>query len=364
MKKKMMAMVLGVVLSMSLMACGSSETAEEVSSDSSTEETEDAESETEGETASSRIIDDTDRTMDYETGIARQKMEIVPKSEGEDITIGFACVMNDSMTYLFEAVETFDEENDDISITLVDTEGDISLEMSTIENFINMEVDAIILVPTDSTACDQISLKCTEAGIPIICTNSGMEAACWTMVGSDQYYAGQLQGEWLAENTDGTGNYCIVLGDLSNEASYARTNGVVDTLEEMAPEMNLLAQDDCGWMRDSAMEIAENWLNSDFADDINYIVSNNDEGAIGAAIACEAAGRDDILILGVDGLAAGLQYMDKGMLDFTVFQNVTAQGTTACETAVKVIRGEDVDTYIDVPMEPVTMENYKSYKTE
>lgn len=344
--KKMMAMMMALVMAISIQACGTEEKNEAAA---------------DNKTASSEIIEDVDRTMDYATDIVRQSMEITPKSENEEITIGFACVMNDMMTYLFEAVEKFDKEHDDVSISLVDTEGDLSKEMATVENFINMDVDAIILVPTDSTACDPISELCTQAGVPIICTNSGMEAPLWTMVGSAQYYAGQLQGEWLADNTDGTGNYCIVLGDLSNEASYARTNGLVDILTERCPEMKLLAQDDCGWMRDKAMEIAENWLNSEFADDINYIVSNNDEGAIGAAMACKAAGREDIKILGVDAGAAGLEYMDNGMLSFTVYQNVTAQGTEACDAAVKVIRGEEVETYIDVPMEPVTAENYKEY---
>ena len=53
--------------------------------------------------------------------------------------------------------------------------------------------------------------------------------------------------------------------------------------------------------------------------------------------------------------------MEKGNLDVTVFQDAKGQGKGAVETVAKLIKGEKVESFVWVPFELVTPENYKEY---
>jgi inositol transport system substrate-binding protein len=59
--------------------------------------------------------------------------------------------------------------------------------------------------------------------------------------------------------------------------------------------------------------------------------------------------------------ADGLAEMEKGNLDVTVFQDAKGQGKGAVETAVKLIKGEKVESFVWIPFELVTADNYKEY---
>jgi len=104
----------------------------------------------------------------------------------------------------------------------------------------------------------------------------------------------------------------------------------------------------------------ENWLST--GDQIDAVASNNDEMAIGALGAIDAAGKlGKIIVGGVDASPDALAEMDKGRLNVTVFQNAVGQGEGGIKAAIAVARGEKVDHLTWVPFELVTPENYKTY---
>ena len=93
------------------------------------------------------------------------------------------------------------------------------------------------------------------------------------------------------------------------------------------------------------------------------MAANNDEMAIGAIFAMQQAGiaMDKVCVGGIDATADALDQMQQGNLDVTVFQDVKAQGRGAIDAAVKLVKGEKVDSFVMIPYELVTPENYKSY---
>ena len=104
-----------------------------------------------------------------------------------------------------------------------------------------------------------------------------------------------------------------------------------------------------------------NWLVA--GTKIDAVVANNDEMAIGAILALQQAGKDvkKVVIAGIDATADALAEMEKGNLDVTVFQDAKGQGRGAVETVVKLIKGEKVESFVWIPFELVTPENYKDY---
>ena len=83
--------------------------------------------------------------------------------------------------------------------------------------------------------------------------------------------------------------------------------------------------------------------------------------AIAARLACIEAGREDILVIGVDGIQSALQMIKSGELDGSVFQDGNGQGKKAVELATDIAKGLEVEkeNWIDFIM--VTEENVDQF---
>ena len=117
------------------------------------------------------------------------------------------------------------------------------------------------------------------------------------------------------------------------------------------------------WQRDKGMTACENWLQS--GTHIDAVVANNDEMAVGAALAIQAAGKtDEIKVFGIDGNEAGLEEIKNGTLTATVFQP-TEQGKMAVESCLDCINGkytgEGEPEWLQVEPEIVTEENLSKF---
>jgi inositol transport system substrate-binding protein len=165
--------------------------------------------------------------------------------------------------------------------------------------------------------------------------------------------------EWIAEKLGGKGNVVIMNGNLSQEAAQMRTAGVKQVAEKF-PDITITKEDTGNWSRDQGLALMENWLST--GDQIDAVASNNDEMAIGALSAIEAAGKlGQIIVGGVDASPDALAEMDKGRLNVTVFQNAVGQGEGGIKAAIALARGETVEQITWIPYELVTPENYKDY---
>ena len=138
-----------------------------------------------------------------------------------------------------------------------------------------------------------------------------------------------------------------------------RTAGAKQVFEKF-PDIQIIKEDTGNWHRDEGLALMENWLST--GDQIDAVASNNDEMAIGAIQAIEAAGKlGQILVGGVDASPNALDEMDKGRLDVTVFQNPTAQGEGGIKAAIALAKGEQIEQITWIPFELVTPENYKDF---
>ena len=108
------------------------------------------------------------------------------------------------------------------------------------------------------------------------------------------------------------------MGILSNEGAVKRTEGNEEVLSEY-PDIKILAKEAGDWQYDKGMSITENWITA-YGDDLNAVLANNDGMAIGALQALEAAGRDDIIVVGVDAIPDAVNLVAEGKLDATVLQ--------------------------------------------
>ena len=249
-------------------------------------------------------------------------------------------------TYLQDAIREFDKAHDDVEIKLADANGDPARLLNDAETFIDQKVDALLVVPTDPNIVKVIGKKAKRAGIPLIIINrkpldEDMQFVT-SYVGSDEIEGGRIQANFIVDTLKGNpAEAAILMGPLGQDAQIKRTQGK--------------------WDRAKGLEIAENLLAAN--KNLNVVVSNNDEMAIGAVLAGRKLGLkdEDLIIVGLDATPDALDYLGKG-LDATVFQSAAGQGSAGAEMAYLAAKGEKVPAVKWVPFELVTPDKKEEYQ--
>ncbi len=250
---------------------------------------------------------------------------------------------------------------------------DVNKQLSQVQNFIAAKVDAVIVNPVDTSATAPMTKLANDAGIPIVYVNRqpiDMDAlGKGAFVGSNEVDSGTLETKevcrMLKEAGKTEANILVMQGDLANQAAVMRTKDVHDVIA--TPEcafIKVIDEQTAGWDPVKAQDLMTNWIAAGHKPDA--VISNNDNMAIGAINAMKAAGWDmkDVIVGGVDATQEALAYMKAGDLDVTVFQNAAAQGGGAVDTAMKLAKGETVQSPVWVPFELVTPANMDQYMSK
>jgi len=285
-----------------------------------------------------------------------------------DIKIGVSMSQFDDtyLTYLRESMnekaKTYPES---VQLQFEDARADVVKQLSQVESFIGQKVDAIVVNPVDTAATKRITEAAVKAGIPLVYVNrrpddQNLPQGVAT-VASDDFEAGRMQMQYLADKLGGKGDIVILLGDLANNSTINRTKGVKEVLAKY-PEIKVDQEQTGIWLRDKAMTLTNDWITQ--GRQFDAVVSNNDEMAIGAAMALKQAGvaKGSVLIAGVDGTPDGVRAVEKGELVLSVFQDAKGQAYGSVETAMKMINKEPVEQAVWVPFQLITQDNAKDFK--
>ncbi|GAB7533130.1 sugar ABC transporter substrate-binding protein [Pseudomonas sp. 3A(2025)] len=280
------------------------------------------------------------------------------------IGVSIAKVDDNFMTWVRRALEDAGKK-DDVRLQVEDAQGDVVRQLNQVHGFINQNVDAIIVLLVDTAGASNITRAATDAKIPLVYVNRRPDEqqlpAGVVAVSSNDNEAGQLQMRYLAEKMGGKGNLAIILGDLVHNSTRGRTQGVKDVLKDY-PNIKVVEEQGAEWQRDKGMDLTSNWLLAGAKFDA--IAANNDEMAIGAAMALQQAGKakGEVAVMGVDGLPDGQAAIKRGLLAGSVFQNPMGQANSAMQAAVKMIKGEAVEANVWVPYTLITPDNLATYQ--
>ncbi|MEK0083190.1 sugar ABC transporter substrate-binding protein [Benzoatithermus flavus] len=300
------------------------------------------------------------------SGVAAIGIAMMAGSATAATSIGVTMASFDDnfLTTLRQAIAAEAQAKGDVQIQFEDAQTDIGRQINQVQNFIAQGVDAIIVNPADTAATSQITKMVSAAGIPLVYVNRGPDQKKLpekvVVVVSDHTVSGRMEMEEIAKCMGGKGNVAIMLGELASNATQERTAGNKEIIAKY-PDIKVVAEQTANYQRNQAIDLMNNWLSS--GQKIDAVVANNDEMAIGAIIALQQAGvsMDKVCVGGIDATKDALDQMQKGNLDATVFQDAKGQGRAAVDAALKLVEGGKVDTYVMVPYEKVTPENYKSY---
>jgi inositol transport system substrate-binding protein len=252
----------------------------------------------------------------------------------------------------------------DIEIQFADAQGDVGRQLSQIQNFAAQDAAAIIVNAADTSATPGMTKVARDAGIPLVYVNRKPAEqtlpAGVVFVGSEDLQAGTLEMEELARLMNHRGNVAIMVGELASNGAQLRTTAVENVVAKY-PAMKVVEKQVGNFQRERGLDLMNNWLTAGVQ--IDAVAANNDEMAIGAIMAINQARikPGKILVGGVDATPDALAELAKGTLAVTVFQDARGQGRGAVDAAMKLSRGEKIDSFVWIPFELVTRENYKAY---
>ncbi|MDO4320981.1 MAG: substrate-binding domain-containing protein [Lachnospiraceae bacterium] len=289
----------------------------------------------------------------------------VSAADGGKIKIGLtdANMSNESNAIFSNAAIEYAKTMDNVELIVNDGEGDANKQIAQCESFVAQGCDVVIISPYDFDGAVTAAQVCVDAGVPVFVAKgiiADMDLV-QTYVGSNDVDAGEMEMEYIADKLDGKGNIVIIEGPTGVTGAVLRNDGIQNVLEEY-PDINVLYSQPADWYRDKAMELMENWLQ--LGADIDAVVAHNDEMALGAYDALEAAGKGDIPVIGIDGIQAAVKSVGEGKMSASILQDSKSIAEKALDVAVQIANGEEIEDTYDIPYQVITQDNYEDFLTE
>ncbi len=271
------------------------------------------------------------------TGCGRAENETEKKSIriGVSLYRGDDTFINNIRGELEKCAKAYEQENGvKVNLDIQDAKGSQNTQNDQVERFISLGCDVLCINPVDRTAASVMIDKAMAAGIPVVFFNR--QPVEEDMDRWDQLYyveavakeSAVLQGgivvdryrenpESLDLNGDGVVSYVLLEGESSHQDALIRTEWSVKTLKDGGVPVEKITGGIANWERSQASALMEQWLEK-YPGQIELILCNNDDMALGAIDAMDRAGISGICAVGIDGTTPGLEAVANGKLLGTV----------------------------------------------
>lgn len=289
-------------------------------------------------------------------------------ADGKQITMGFSQLGAES-EWRTAHTESIKQAAKDAGVNLQFSDGQQKQEnqIKAIRSFIAQGVDIIAFTPIVETGWDTVLKEAKDAGIPVIIVDRDVKLSDDSLyvakIGTDSKTEGQKAFNWIDEYMkknnktprDGGSvfNIAVLEGTVGSSVAIRRSEGFNEAMQASpdAAKYQILMSQTGEFTRQKGQEVMESFLKSGGRDKIDILFSQNDDMALGAIQAIEAAGLQpgkDITIISIDAVKGAFQAMIDGKSNCTVECN-PLQGPLLMETAKKILNGETVEknVYVD-----------------
>lgn len=277
------------------------------------------------------------------------------------------CIYNGEDTFISSLLVEFKAEAEGkVDLIIYDSQNDQNLQNDQIVELIDQGVDALIINPVDRTTSVFLVGKAKQHDIPIVIYNREPVSEDLSLfdkayyVGIDPKEQGYLEGQMAADyflshpeadiNGDGVMQLVLIRGEPGHQDAELRSSYTIKALYEAGIAFDILSEPTAMWDRVIAQEQISSLLNI-YSQEIECIISNNDDMALGAIDALKAVGYFSgdafIPVIGNDATVPALEALRQGSLYATVYNNAYLQAVAAIDLAV--LLSGDI---------PITTENF------
>ena len=270
-------------------------------------------------------------------------------------------------------------------IEIADSQNDQNTQNEQVDGFISNGVNVLIINPVNRMEAQPIIDQAKAANIPVAFINrepspemlASYEKAYY--IGAKAEESGTQSGELIAEyfkthpeadkNHDGKLQFILLKGENGHQDMILRSKYSVEAIKNEGIEPVEIASAIANWDKLQAMNIMNGFVMSIGPENIEAVLANNDEMALGAVEALKNSdynkGNSEMYIpvVGVDANASALDAMDKGEMLGTVLNDADNQGMAAVRLATALVSGKDINSigyeitdgkYIWIPYQKVT----------
>ena len=228
--------------------------------------------------------------------------------------------ISDICEYLDQEIYAYEKEHPGVKIRreIADAGGSQQEQNEQIKRFVSLDYDLLLVNIVDRTNASVIIDRAAEAGIPVIFFNREpvkedifrREGIYYE--GSDAKQSALLQADIIADtfentpevidkNGDGVIEFAMLEGESNHQDTLIRSEWVLKGLVERGIETKKIVSATANWERSQANVLVKQWM-EEYPKEIELIICNNDDMALGAWEALEETQCTDVQVVGIDGV--------------------------------------------------------------
>lgn len=277
------------------------------------------------------------------------------------------------------------EEGVTITLDISNAGGNQLTQNYQVENYIEQEYDIICINLVDRTDASVVIDMAINADIPVIFFNRELvekDLKRWDKlfyVGAAALESGIMQGqivvdycsenfEQVDKNKDGILQYVILEGEPGHQDALIRTEYVINTISKSGIPLQKIEDEIANWNRAQAETKMTQWLKEYRNNEIDIVIANNDDMALGAI---DAIKKQEVLnppiVVGIDGTKVGLEAVKNEEMIGTVLNDAQEQARGIVDLAYFLAFGEKMPEdivdrkYIRKKYYMITQENVDIY---
>jgi ABC-type sugar transport system substrate-binding protein len=241
-----------------------------------------------------------------------------------------------------QALQTAAENN--IDLTIVDGQGDASVQLAQVKTAISQKYDGILYFPADKQGSITIINTLNDSKIPYAVIDSMVDDSVMPKItvfaGPDNVQMGEVAGQAFVDMSGGKGNVVILEGAAGTDPATNRQKGFLNIVSKYPGIKILASQNVDGWDPAKAMTIMQDYITR-FGSQSNYLYTHDDGVFQGAQQAIAQAGlTGKIKAISTGANNVGCKAIDDGALYGSVLHSAKEEGQLGIEALVKVMNGE------------------------
>uniref|UniRef100_UPI003217BA67 sugar ABC transporter substrate-binding protein n=1 Tax=uncultured Draconibacterium sp. TaxID=1573823 RepID=UPI003217BA67 len=230
------------------------------------------------------------------------------------------------------------------TVKVKDAKNDANKQLAQAKELLANGVDVLVVVPVDQFAAAEIVKEAHAHNVKVISYDRLIKNCKLDFyVSTDNVEIGALQANYLT-SIKPTGNYALIGGALSDNNSqllYLGQRNVLQPLVDKGDIKIIFNEFTAKWDEEEGYEHTKEILSGKEA--VDAIIAGNDELAMGVIKALTEAGKENVLVAGMDADLRNLQEIVAGRQTCTVYKPYDKLASTAADLAIKLGHGEDIE---------------------
>jgi ribose transport system substrate-binding protein len=247
------------------------------------------------------------------------------------------------------------------TVDVVDANRDNSKQQGQVEDFVSQKVSAIVLTPYDSQAIGSAIVEANTANIPVFTAdiaNASSQGKVVSHIASDNVQGGGEAGKLICAALGKTGGSVAILDEPEVTSVQDRVKGFKAAIASTCPSVKIIADIDGGGERAKASAAMDDIMQAH--KDLKGVFGINDDSALGAARAIDAAGmKGQIAVVGYDATPEAQTAIEDGSMYGDAIQHPDQIGAKTIDAIHDYFSGKTPSAKIAIPVGTFTKANAK-----